>query len=271
MNTFRSILALFGACCAISLSAQPGLSDTVDLKISSSELLQKDTITITDTVYVTIRDTVYVNVPAQPSRRDLNRQKDFISRTPVFAARTNALAIPLLNAGVEVPINRNWSVGANYYYPWIWRGKNRKSCNQLLAFDVEGHYWFMNEDLPETSRLLGHSVGAYIGGGYYDFERNWAGHQGSFLNVGVDYKYAMPLFSGLIHLEFEFGLGYIYSKAQPYKYIECIFYLDRGRHKNIHWVGPTRAQVSVVVPIFITKDQWKGFCNKVQGLFKREN
>ena len=129
----------------------------------------------------------------------------------------------------------------------------------------------MNEGLPETSRLLGHSVGAYIGGGYYDFERNWAGNQGSFLNVGVDYKYAMPLFSGLIHLEFEFGLGYIYSKAQPYKYIEGIFYLDRGRHKNIHWVGPTRAQVSVVVPIYITKDQWKGFCNKVQGLFKREN
>ena len=91
MNTFRSILALFGACCAVSLSAQPGLSDTVDLKISSSELHQKDTITITDTVYVTIRDTVYVNVPAQPSRRDLNRQKDFISRTPVFAALPSVL------------------------------------------------------------------------------------------------------------------------------------------------------------------------------------
>lgn len=258
MNSFRSILTLFCACCAISLSAQSGQNDTLDFKV----------VTITDTVYVTVRDTVFVNVP---SRRDLNRQKDFVSRTPVFAARTNILAIPILNAGVEVPINRNWSVGANYYYPWIWRGKNRQSCNQLLAFDVEGHYWFMNEGLPETSRLLGHSVGAYVGGGYYDFERDWVGHQGSFLNVGVDYKYAMPLFSGLIHLEFEFGLGYIYSKAQPYKYIEGIFYLDRGRHKNIHWVGPTRAQVSVVVPIFITKDQWKGFCNKVQGLFKREN
>ena len=266
MNTFRSILALFCACCAISLSAQSAQSGTLDLKASASEIVQKDTITITDTVYVTIRDTVFVNVP---SRRDLNRQKDFISRTPVFAARTNILAIPLLNAGVEVPINRNWSVGANYYYPWIWRGKNRMSCNQLLAFDVEGRYWFTNDRLPESSRLLGHSVGAYVGGGYYDFERDWIGHQGEFLNVGVDYLYALPLFRGRIHVEFEIGLGYIYSKAKPYRYIDGTFYLEKNGHRNIHWVGPTKAQVSVVVPIFITHAQWKGFCSKVTNLFKK--
>lgn len=257
MNSFKSILTLFCACCAISLSAQSGQNDTLDFKV----------VTITDTVYVTVRDTVFVNVP---SRRDLNRQKDFVSRTPVFAARTNILAIPILNAGVEVPINRNWSVGANYYYPWIWRGNNTRSCNQLLAFDVEGRYWFTNDRLPESSRLLGHSVGAYVGGGYYDFERDWSGHQGEFLNVGVDYLYAIPLFRGRIHVEFEVGIGYIYSKAKPYRYIDGKCYLEKNGHKNIHWVGPTKAQVSVVVPIFITRAQWKGFCSKVIDLFKKE-
>lgn len=263
MNSIKSILALICACCAISLSAQSVQSDTTDFEVPTKVM--------TDTVYITVRDTVYINVPAQPSRRERNPQKDFTSCTPIFAARTNVLAIPLLNVGVEVPINRNWSVGADYYYPWIWRGNNKKSCNQLLAFDVEGRYWFSNKGLPETSRLLGHSVGAYIGAGYYDFERDWEGHQGEFLNIGTDYKYAMSLFRGRVHLEFEIGIGYIYSKAKHYKYIDGTCYLDKNRQKNIHYFGPTRAQVSVVLPIYVTRDQWKGFCNRFVGLFKKEN
>ena len=192
---------------------------------------------------------------------------DLTSRTPVFAVRTNALAIPLLNLGVEVPINRNWSVAADYYYPWFFRGSNMRNCNQILAFDVEGRYWFSDDRLSNETRLLGHSVGLYVAGGYYDFERDWSGHQGEFVNVGADYVYAIPIMGGLMNLEFELGLGYIYSRALPYKYIADKFYLDNNVAQHIHWFGPTRAQVSVSVPVHISREQWVGFTGMVSETF----
>lgn len=287
---------------AVSASAQTAVSDTLDLKIrfdrTSSELepLVRDSVFTIDEILSLLKeyDTKTVNVHitldgGAPSSAYVLRDsipevtadtvfvtqvvtqkrewKDRISQTPVFAARTNAMAIPLLNAGVEVPIGKHWSVGADYYYPWIWRGKNYQNCNQLLAFDVEGRYWFEDKKYPEQARLLGHSVGAYFGAGYFDFERNWAGHQGEFISTGVDYLYALPLFGGMIHLEFELGLGYIYSRAVPYRFVNQECYLDKNITRHIHWVGPTRAQVSVAVPIHITKEQWGTFCGKVDSMF----
>lgn len=230
-------------------------------KPSSGTRIVTDTVTIKDTVRVkeVVRDTVVVMSPPDTVYRHKRPMKDFRYKTPVFAVKTNVLAVPLLNLGVEVPVGRNWSVGADIYYPWIFRGGNMKTCNQLLAFDVEGRYYFTNPKLPKQSRLLGHSVGVYAGGGYYDVERNWSGHQGEYLNVGVDYKYSLPLFKGRINMEFEIGVGYIYSKATPYTFIADRCYTQKGVYRNVHWIGPTRAQVSVVVPIFITKDQWSGF------------
>jgi outer membrane protein OmpA-like peptidoglycan-associated protein len=40
-------------------------------------------------------------------------------RKPVVAVRSNLL-VPALNVGVEAPIGTHWSVGADYYFPWIW-------------------------------------------------------------------------------------------------------------------------------------------------------
>ena len=43
--------------------------------------------------------------------------------------------------------------------------------------------------------------------------------------------------------------------------------MDKNITRHIHWVGPTRAQVSVAVPIHITKEQWGTFCGKVDSMF----
>ena len=81
----------------------------------------------TDTVYITRM----VRVP------------DYSDRQMLFALRTNFLAIPLANLGIEVPLDRRWSIGADIYYPWIRRpghaeGVDRNGvCNELLAADVE--------------------------------------------------------------------------------------------------------------------------------------
>lgn len=171
-----------------------------------------------------------------------------MSRVPVAALRTNLL-VPALNFGVEVPIGNSWSVGADYYFPWMPRKWDRKNCFQLLGVMLEGRYWF-GTDRTEADRLEGHSLGFGISGGYYDMERNFTGHQGEFASVGVDYLYSLPICNDRLHLEFTVGAGYLYSYTRPYDVFEPggkAF--KEGYIKNIHWFGPLKAGVSLVVPI----------------------
>ena len=100
--------------------------------------------------------------------------------------------MPLLNAGVEVPLGNRWSVAGDYYFPWIWPTQKNKNCFELLGWSVEGRYWFGRDRQPQD-RLKGHSVGVYMAGGYYDFEKNYRGMQGEFVSPGVDYTYSMAV------------------------------------------------------------------------------
>ena len=217
-----------------------------------------------DTVFVmqTVRDTLYLdNVPVPSSSGSDRRIPDYSDCRLLLALRTNVVAIPFMNFGVEVPLGRRWSFGADLYYPWFWRSGHAAGVdetgvsNELMAVDVELRYWFPRKDMQAGERLLGHSLGIYGATGYYDFERNWSGLQGEFYNVGLDYLYAAPIFRGRMHLEFEIGFGYIGSTARPY---DCpdpggVIYHRKGVTQNFSWFGPTRAQCSLVVPIYTHK------------------
>lgn len=223
-----------------------------------------------DTIYMAPPppDTVYVAGPPiyvapAAAAAPVNR---FEGKKMIFALRTNFLAVPFTNIGVEVPLGQHWSIGADWYSPWIWRqdykfpslrhasDKDARGwAFQFQAADVEVRYWFKNTKKQPEQRLLGHSIGLYVAAGHYDFERNWTGHQGEFWNVGIDYLYAVPIFKGRMHMEFELGLGYIHSLNTPY---ECIvhgdvLYRTPGARKRVNWFGPTRAQVSLVLPIYV--------------------
>ena len=171
-------------------------------------------------------------------------------RKPVVALRSNLL-VPALNIGVEVPIGTNWSVAADYYFPWVWPKRDNKNCFELLAWGVEGRYWF-GRNRTVFDRLQGHSLGVYGYMGYYDFERNYHGHQGEFMNVGIDYTYAMAVGKKKqVHFEFSLGLGYIYSQARQYTVIESHGPLISDKiTKRVGFFGPTKANISLVVPIF---------------------
>lgn len=166
----------------------------------------------------------------------------------IFYLRTNFLS-PVSNFGVEYCINHNWSIGADYYFPWVFRNPNHKNCFQVLGGSIEGRYWF-GKERGEQDRLEGHSLGFGLMGGYYDMERNYTGKQGEFGGIGVDYLYSLPIANDKLHMEFSLGLGYIYSYVKPYNVFE-----DGGKAyktgytERFHWVGPTKATVSLVVPI----------------------
>ena len=230
---------------------------------------------VRDTVYVK-PDTVFV-LPAGPGEgpgegpgigaAPAADPLDWLQgRKMIIAFRTNFAMIPLTNVGVEVPLSEHWSIGADWYSPWIWREYHDPFslwhkedfdswgwCFQFQAADLEARYWFTNRNKRPEQRLLGHSIGLYVAAGHYDFEFNQRGYQGEFENIGIDYLYAWPIFKGKMHMEVSLGLGYIYSSNQAYENLVLgdVCYRIPGERRIVPWIGPTRAQFSLVLPIYV--------------------
>lgn len=170
-------------------------------------------------------------------------------RKMILAARTNLL-VPALNVGIEVPIKTNWSVGVDYYYPW-WLAKSNKYCGEMLGLFIDGKYWF-GKNRTEEDKLTGHALGVYAGAGYYDYQKLRSGYQGEYIDVGVDYTYAIPVAKGKLRMEFNVGIGWIHTVARHYTPTEDYTELIRDpgiKHRKYNFFGPTRASVSFVVPI----------------------
>ena len=179
--------------------------------------------------------------PAAPQRPETKKM--------ILAARTNLL-VPALNVGLEVPVGYNWSIGADYYFPW-WLARSNKYCMEMLGWFVDTKYWF-GKDRGEKEKLTGHAIGGYAGFGYYDYQWEQSGNQGEYIDIGVDYTYSIPLAKDKLRMEFNIGLGWIFTVARHYTptddYTDLI--KDPGiRHRRYNFFGPTRASVSLVVPI----------------------
>ncbi|MBQ0024922.1 MAG: DUF3575 domain-containing protein [Bacteroidales bacterium] len=244
---------------------------------------------VVDTIYVHQRDTVYHIYMDDPnSARNINQnilnvntdrygrrrgrpsygepyddfresrldRLDTLLKTPILAVRSNLL-IPLMNIGVEVPLGNRWSFSGDWNYPWVWRLPDHKDCFEFHGGTVEFRYWFGWRHSPGVShrkyRLLGHSIGLVGGMGCYDFQQDWAGFQGEYGAVGIDYQFAMPLGRrGRTHLEFDLTLGAITSRNIPYDvFTEGGILLHRdGIIDTFSWYGPIKGGISFVVPIF---------------------
>lgn len=173
-----------------------------------------------------------------------------------FAVRTNVLAIPLANIGVEIPLGGHWSLGVDWYYPWLWRSHGSEGvdyngkCVQILAGGLDSRYWFGG-----SSRLVGPALGVFGTAGYYDLEWDFHGYQGEFASAGVEFVYACPVFRDKMRLEFNLGLGYFYSRAREYQtYWEGgKAYMEKDMAKDVHFVGPVKGGMSLVVPIRVKK------------------
>ena len=179
-------------------------------------------------------------------------QPDMTPRT-VLVVKTNALAIPLANVIVEVPLGANYSLSLEWFYPWLWRSHSAKGvdysgkCVQVLSGCLDARYWFSSQ----RGRLLGHAAGLFGMGGIYDLEWNYHGYQGNFFSTGVEYIYVCPVFRDKLRLEFSLGLGYLYSRAREYSvYLEGgQAFTEKDMAKDIHFVGPVKGGISLVVPI----------------------
>lgn len=186
----------------------------------------------------------------------------------LFALKTNLLydALSLVNYSVEVPITKHASALIYHQFPWWrWGQADNQYCIRFLSVGAEARWWFLPQPRPATPErrgrdcLMGHFLGVYGESGKWDFQWDRSiCHQGEHWSTGLTYGYAMPV-GKYLNMEFSISAGYAsiaYRKFTPSGDYE-ILWRDPEKHGRWHYFGPTKAQVSLVIPITMKKE-WKG-------------
>lgn len=163
---------------------------------------------------------------------------------PVVAVKTNLLydAGLIPNVGVEVPLGRGWSIGAEWMYAW-WGGRAHDRYWRTYGGDLEVRRYFGRR---ASERLLsGHHLGVYGQMTTYDFALGGRGYLNDRWSwgVGVEYGYSLPI-GRRLNLDFGIGIGYLGGKYETYDPQDGHYVWQRTRH--LRWVGPTKAEVSLV-------------------------
>ena len=230
----------------------------------------KDTIFIYNTVKVLIFGDSKANglaVPLDSAKNSAALPGDSLpplitedfDRKPIFALRSNLL-VPLLNVGIQIPIGNRFSVGLDWYYPFIRRewseNLDQTNCFEALGPGVDVRYYFGKKHSKGREnwlyRLSGHSVGVFGMFGRYDWEREFWGHQANFVNVGVDYMWSSRIGKKKrMRLDMSIGVGGFFSHGTEYHVFRPKGLAYRtGKKKNITWIGPNKATISLVIPIY---------------------
>lgn len=186
-------------------------------------------------------------------------QEEEVNKKTIVALKTNLLydAVTALNFAVEVPFGEHFSVLYEHHCPW-WLTENNKYCLQLLTFGGEARWWFAPKTKPETSdrklrdALVGHYLGVYAFGGKSDIQagRDFGCYQTEPFSAGLSYGYSLPV-SKYLNLEFSLSAGYARIPYQHYIPTPDwkILIRDRDKAGTLHYFGPTKAEISLVIPI----------------------
>ena len=174
----------------------------------------------------------------------------------IIALKTNLLydAVSWLNFSVEVPIGERFSALYYHQFPWwTWGKAKNEYCMRFLSIGAEGRWWFKSLRDEKRSRLTGHFVGVYAESGKYDFEHQRdVCYQGEHWSAGLSYGYSMPIGKRL-NLELSVSAGYASIAYRGYTPSEDYEFLWRDPEKvgRWHFFGPTKAQVSLVLPFIV--------------------
>ena len=103
----------------------------------------------------------------------------------------------------------------------------------------------------QRDALVGHFLGVYGWGGKLDFQnRRKICYQAEFNSVGLTYGYSVPV-SRRMNMEFSLSVGYAeipYRHYNPTDGYEILI-RDRSRMGTLKYFGPTKAEVSLVIPV----------------------
>ncbi len=161
-----------------------------------------------------------------------------------LAVKTNMLydAALVPNVGLEFYLGKNISVAGNWMYAW-WHSDKIAWYWRTYGGDLALRYWFGKE--ADKKPLQGHHVGLYGQIVTYDFQVGARGYLADRWTYGggIEYGYSLPI-SRRLNIDFTVGAGYLQGETKEYLPID-------GHHvwqvtKYRHWVGPTKAEISLV-------------------------
>ncbi len=202
-----------------------------------------DTVIVRDTIetVVILHDTVQIPVPIAQSPKPF-----------YMALKTNlvydALLVP--NIGVEFALGKGWTLGGNWMYGW-WKNDKRYRYWRVYGGEVDLRKYFGQRAADKP--LTGHHIGVYGQLLTYDFEFGGRGYMGgrpggtlwdkAHCGVGFEYGYSLPV-ARRLNLDFSLGLGYLGGTCYEYIPVDACYVWERTRIR--HWVGPTKAEISLV-------------------------
>lgn len=226
-----------------------------------------------DMITISIKDLTSADaqliMPQLPAFEPIEFPTEVQRRKTILALKTNLLydAFSLLNYSVEVPFSEHFSALIYHQFPWWrWGEANNEYCIRFLSVGTEARWWFKPMLRPRTDkrrerdRLMGHFVGVYAESGKWDFEwKRSICYQGEHWSVGLIYGYSMPV-GKYLNLEFSLSAGYAsipYRKYDPSEDYEILL-RDPVKQGRWNYFGPTKAQVSLVLPIMVKSQKGGG-------------
>lgn len=175
------------------------------------------------------------------------------SKRMIAALKSNLLfdAVTALNAEIEIPIGNRWSIMVEDVFPW-WETGN-KYCLQMWEMGAEVRYWFKPWDPRGKEKLRGWFTGLYGMSSKYDFQNDRkVNYQGEYWSAGLSGGYSLPLGRKKWgNLELSLGLGFLksgYRHYQPSENYDKLIH-DRPNDGTVQYFGPTKAKISLVIPI----------------------
>ena len=98
-------------------------------------------------------------------------------------------------------------------------------------------------------------------GGRWDFQwKRSICHQGEFWSAGLSVGYAMPI-CRWANMEFSLSAGYASIPYRGYRPTDdySLLVRDPDKQGTWHYIGPTKAEISLVIPFNTSKTfKWKG-------------
>ena len=176
-----------------------------------------------------------------------------------FTVKTNLLydAITALNVEVEVPVAGRWSIMVEDVFPW-WTVGN-KYAFQLWEMGAEARFWFKRWDTDGAKKMRGWFLGAYGMSSKYDFQLDKSlNYQGEYWSAGLTGGYVMPIGKKKkLNLEFSLSLGYVQTDFRHYLPTDDYIKLIRDKYNvgTVSYFGPTKAKISLVIPINFNKKE----------------
>ena len=172
-----------------------------------------------------------------------------------IALKTNMLYDLALvpNIGVEFYLGRKWSIAANWMYAW-WKKERWNWWWRIYGGDVAVRKWF--GERAGYRPLTGHHIGVYAQMITYDLQSGHWGYLGDRWSYagGVEYGYSYPV-SRDLHLDCTLGVGYLGGKYEKYLPGEDCYVWQATKQR--HWIGPTKAEVSLVWLLRVKKKSSK--------------